>query len=155
MNASRVGWGVAAILIVGFLLLMTLVPDETPNFANLVPLREHSEALGCLLTGCDTAADAARFLFKDVAGNVVVFIPVGFVFAGLMGEMPLRRRFWTALAMGAALSLFIEAIQIAIPTRATDVDDLLFNALGAAIGAGLFVWSRRARPSPLWAGDRH
>ncbi len=124
-------------------LLMTLWPDATVNTANFVPFREHADALGCLLTGCDTAREAARFLAVDVAGNLVVFVPVGIVFAGVQAGVTSRRRFWVAVALGAALSGMIEAIQSTIPTRATDVDDLLFNTIGTALGACLLIWYRR------------
>jgi len=78
----------------------------------------------------------------DVAGNVLVFIPIGLAFAGsLTGDD--RRRLRTAIALGFVLSLSIEIVQSTIPTRATDIDDLLFNTHGTAIGAGLLVWWQR------------
>jgi glycopeptide antibiotics resistance protein len=144
-SRERIGWLVAAAGVVAVVLLMTLWPDATVNTANFVPFREHSEALGCLLTGCDTAREAARFLAVDVAGNLVVFIPVGIVFAGVQAGVTSRRRFRVAVGLGAALSGMIEAIQSTIPTRATDVDDLLFNTIGTALGAALLIWYRRSR----------
>ena len=43
------------------------------------------------------------------------------------------------------LSLCIELVQLALPSRATDVDDLLLNVLGAAIGSLFAVsWLHRS-----------
>jgi len=80
-------------------------------------------------------------------GNVVVFIPVGSSFAALVREGSRWRAFKLAVAGGLALSLLIETIQLALPTRATDVDDLIFNSVGAALGAALMLLVRgRRRP---------
>jgi glycopeptide antibiotics resistance protein len=40
---------------------------------------------------------------------------------------------------GLLLSLFIEIAQLAIPSRVTDVDDVILNTLGTAAGA-LLAW---------------
>lgn len=138
---ARIGWLLAAGLAVAWVLSMTLRPDSTPNTINLVPLREHTQAVACLLDNCPDAARAraARFLFIDVAGNVVVFVPIGLTLAGAMTGLSDRRRLWMAIALGTALSIGIELMQLTIPSRATDVDDVLFNTVGAAFGALLII----------------
>jgi glycopeptide antibiotics resistance protein len=133
-----VGWIVATCLAVAWVLSMTLRPDSTPNTINLVPLREHTQAVICLLNGCPYAARAARFLFIDVAGNVAIFVPIGLALTGALGGLPDRRRLWMAIALCAALSAGIELTQLTIPSRATDVNDVLYNSVGAASGA-LFI----------------
>lgn len=136
-------WLYAAALVVAIVLLLTLWPDSTVNSANFVPLDQHGAALRCLLAGCPTASDSANFLIIDVVGNVVVFVPVGFTLAGAMSARSVTRPFWRAVVAGSLLSLFIETIQFQMATRATDVDDLLFNTLGTAIGAGLLILLQR------------
>jgi len=138
---TRTTWMLIAGVAVTAVVVGTMWPDNTVNTSNFVPFREHVEALGCVLTWCDTALESARFAIVDVAGNVFVFIPIGLGFAGALGGSE-RRRFWFAVAMGFALSLMIEIAQSAIPTRATDVDDLIFNTLGTALGAGSLIWWR-------------
>lgn len=130
-------WAIVTAMFATAVLLMTLWPDSTVNTANFVPLREHGAAWSCLLRGCSGAADSARFLIKDVVGNVLVFIPVGYAAAAALTGTSRSRRFLVATALGFLLSLFIETIQFGIATRATDIDDLMFNTLGAAIGAAL------------------
>jgi len=87
---------------------------------------------------CPAASASVRFLVVDVVGNVAAFIPIGFAVAGSI-EGNGGSRLWFATGVGALLSLFIELVQLNIATRATDVDDLIFNTLGAAIGGGVFV----------------
>jgi glycopeptide antibiotics resistance protein len=87
--------------------------------------------------------ESANFLIKDVVGNVVVFVPIGVAAAGALRPMSSWRRFGLAVVGGFLLSLFIETVQFQIATRATDVDDVIFNTLGAAIGAASLVLWRR------------
>lgn len=89
-----------------------------------------------------TQRAARNYLFIDVLGNVAVFIPFGAALgaATLIGR---RRHFWlwwlSVTAVGLLLSLFIEIAQLAIPSRVTDIDDIILNTAGTAIGA-LAVW---------------
>jgi glycopeptide antibiotics resistance protein len=122
---------------------MTLRPDSTINTVNLVPFREHAQAVRCLLSNCPHAARAARSIFIDVLGNMAVFFPIGLSLAGALGSLPRRQRLLTAIALGISLSIIIELIQLTIPSRATDVDDVLFNTIGTAIGATLMVATQR------------
>jgi glycopeptide antibiotics resistance protein len=137
---TRIRWSVAAAVVVAGVLLVTLWPTSAEKRTSLVPLGTHAEAIRCLLSGCEGFLSAGRFLVEDVLGNIVLFLPVGAALAGLVRVAPNRRRFWIVLALGGALSLTIEVTQLALPTRSTDVDDLLFNILGTAAGAGLLIW---------------
>ena len=47
------------------------------------------------------------------------------------------------LAAGAGLSLGIELLQLPFYVRSTDVDDLILNTLGVAIGFGIRAAIRR------------
>jgi glycopeptide antibiotics resistance protein len=89
--------------------------------------------------------------FLSVVGNVAAFVPIG-----LLAPMtsPRWRSWVTALGLGLMMSLAIEATQLAvsiavgIPYRRADVDDLILNGLGTAIGYGawrLLALSRRGR----------
>ncbi len=70
-------------------------------------------------------------LLFNVGGNIVLFIPLGMLFA--------YYRWWsgswiTILLTGAAISLAVESIQIFTNVGSFDVDDIILNALGTAIG---------------------
>jgi glycopeptide antibiotics resistance protein len=97
---------------VGWVLSMTLRADSTLNILNLVPLREHAQAVVCPLNDCPDAARSARFLFIDVAGNVVVFVPIGLALSGALGGALDRRGLWLAVALCMALSIGIELVQL-------------------------------------------
>lgn len=67
----------------------------------------------------------------NVIGNLVMFIPVGFLV-----PLAARVRWRTAVAACAALSVAIEAAQLTTG-RSADIDDVLLNTLGGAAGAAV------------------
>lgn len=158
LNFSRWGWWLWLGATTSWLLWMTLHPDGyfTPKQVNWIPLSEHGWALTCLIqNSCVSQRRALWFLLIDVIGNVIVFIPVGFGLAGVLHQTSLCSTFRLATLGGFGLSLLIELSQLAIPSRSTDVDDLIFNTLGAAIGALGFVLLRQSGEGKLTktAGD--
>ena len=74
----------------------------------------------------------------DLAINIVVYAPLGFLLA-----LSLRRLHWRwlqlllALLLGAGLSLGLECLQTWLPSRVASNLDLGCNALGAALGASV------------------
>jgi|tagenome__1003787_1003787.scaffolds.fasta_scaffold20634999_2 glycopeptide antibiotics resistance protein len=117
-----------------FIALLAVLPFGTPS--------SHAPAVWVAVVPFDTVVHAvARGLtvatFVSVVGNVVAFVPVGL----LAPVASSRWRGWTAtLALGLCLSLAVETSQLAIsiavgvPYRRADVDDLLLNGAGTAIG---------------------
>ena len=82
-----------------------------------------------------------RDMLVNLIGNVALFIPSGIVFPILYPKLD---GFWKTTAAGALLSLCLELAQLPFFTRATDVDDLILNTLGCALGYGLWALSRAA-----------
>jgi len=68
------------------------------------------------------------YLLINIMGNIILFIPIGFV-------VPLLWRVSRRMTMviGFLSSLFIEVCQLFL-LRGTDVDDLLLNAFGVMLG---------------------
>lgn len=88
-----------------------------------------------------------RDMLVNLLGNVFLFLPSGIVYPLLY---PRLRRWWKTLGAGALLSLCLELCQLPFFERATDVDDLLLNTLGCALGYGLWalartIWNHRNR----------
>ena len=83
----------------------------------------------------DIAKDGLRAVFQ-LAFNVVFFMPLGFI-----GGRLLRLRFATTVLLGLAASVLVETAQLTglfglypYAYRCCDVDDVLTNTLGAALG---------------------
>ena len=81
-------------------------------------------------------------MLVNVPGNVVAFLPVGFIVPVLRGR---RTSVWEILLAGAGLSVLIETAQYVSRRRFADVDDVLLNALGAVVGYMVFVAFKHAR----------
>ncbi|MET0820199.1 MAG: VanZ family protein [Aeromicrobium sp.] len=88
----------------------------------------------------------------DAVQNVIVFVPVG-VLVALAGAKPSLAR---ATALGALFSLLIETSQYVSARlwhggHVADVNDLIFNVVGAMAGYGLVASAKRvyrlARPA--------
>ena len=74
-------------------------------------------------------------VFTNLFGNVAGFLPFGFMLPVITGKM--RSGFLITLA-GFGLSLTVEVIQLITKVGCFDVDDLILNTAGAALGYLLF-----------------
>jgi glycopeptide antibiotics resistance protein len=89
-------------------------------------------------------ADADRRLvtLAGTAGNVLLFVPLGFLLPLLLPRMG---RPWRVLAAGGGVSLLVELAQLPMPgVRRADVNDLLMNVAGTAVGWLLYTLASRA-----------
>lgn len=89
-------------------------------------------------------AEGASGMFQYIA-NTVMFVPVGFALPLLWQQF--LRPFCT-IGAGFLLSLAIEVLQL-FTFRATDIDDLITNTLGAFLGWILFCGFRKLMPGFL------
>jgi glycopeptide antibiotics resistance protein len=88
-------------------------------------------------------ADRALAVLAGVAGNVALFLPLGFLLPLLAPWFDRHRR---TVAAGVALSLAIELSQLAFPgVRRADVNDVLLNTLGTALGFTAYRLAARIR----------
>lgn len=72
-----------------------------------------------------------RHAIINLAGNVVMFIPLGFFQPYLA---PKLRAWYKTLLSTTALILLVEGIQYVTCLGSCDVDDLILNIIGAVIG---------------------
>jgi glycopeptide antibiotics resistance protein len=101
-----------------------------PVLANLWTVTRHPEYLEFI----DPEA------LKHVVGNVLLFIPLGWLLPVLWdGAISAGR----IVAVAAFTSLTIELWQLSIPGRMSAIDDVILNALGAGIGAMILFWVGR------------
>jgi VanZ family protein len=79
----------------------------------------------------------------DVIGNVVLFVPVGALGWALVRRWVGWRRTLIVLAAGAAFAFVLQVAQLFIPARSAALSDVVWNALGLAIGMALVAGSSR------------
>lgn len=75
-------------------------------------------------------------LITNLFGNVIGFIPYGFILPVIAHKC---RNGLFIVASGLSLSLLVETVQLIAKVGCFDVDDLILNTLGAAIGYMLFA----------------
>ncbi len=110
-----------------FLILLftqTFIMNSGQNEIKLIPF----QIIISQLTDINSTSFSRRAFIFNVIGNIGIFIPVG-IFIGYL----FRKSFLRSTAYAFYLSLVIETVQIPLE-RTTDVDDLLLNTAGAAIG---------------------
>ncbi|HEV2951904.1 MAG TPA: VanZ family protein [Actinomycetota bacterium] len=78
---------------------------------------------------------------RVLVGNVLAFVPLG-IFLPILS--PARRSLISVVGAGLAISLALEAVQLGLslligaPYRVADIDDVIINVLGVALGYGLY-----------------
>lgn len=146
MNARLVaGLALAVWLVAGLLFALTPAnpaPGQVVDH-NLVPF----QTIAIWIANPDSG-----FWIRQMVGNLLLLLPVG-----LLGPiaLPWLDRWWRVLLAAFALSVGIELTQMWIPDRAADVDDLMLNVAGAALGYAILSVVRLGsrRPSTLAEGD--
>lgn len=115
---------------------------------------------GVILEGLDTAnftlfktikmyIDYSYMLnsFENLVGNVAVFVPFGFLLPYVHNK---SAKFPVLLGNAFLFVLGIEVFQLFSAFGAFDVDDILLNCLGAAMGWIIFrLWERIRKRRPV------
>lgn len=124
-SATIRAWtALAVVSAAGIVAALTLAPRSLVAPARALFERIAAAAFSPILDALPTA-DPDRVL------NTLLFVPLGATVALLLG-----RRMWPlALLAGFALSAAVEYAQGRIPGRVPDLDDVLWNTCGAAVGA--------------------
>lgn len=87
------------------------------------------------------------FWMRNALGNLVLLLPIG-----LLGPIAIALdRWWRVALLALLVSTAIELMQLAVPDRSADVDDVIVNVAGALIGYAVFSLVRarlRSRAAP-------
>lgn len=86
--------------------------------------------------------DMGRAL-ANIGGNIAIFVPLGIFVAYAAHNKPLRISFLCLLLTSFAL----EVIQYVLALGSSDIDDILLNFAGGAIGVGIYKWFRKTTSS--------
>lgn len=101
------------------------------EFSNFIPLKSIAYyALG---------GQSMGVALWNLAGNILAFVPMGFLFPILL---PKIQRVRNVILIAFGVSLCFEVIQLLTGIGQFDVDDVLLNVLGAAVG-WLTYWGIR------------
>ena len=127
-------YAVFALYLLLLLLILFRQHHETRS-VNLVPLRSVLQYItGADPLGSETSAVQAQFLqglaLSNLLGNLVLFFPLG-VYVKLFWE---RLPLWGCILLPAGASLVVEVLQFITAWGVADIDDLLLNAIGGALG---------------------
>jgi glycopeptide antibiotics resistance protein len=89
----------------------------------------------------------------EFISNVAMFVPIGLFFLLLFG----RRQWWLAILVGFVMTLGIEAAQLYIPGRVSDIRDVVSNTTGAIVGVvlGLILTAPKARRLRMQVRSAH
>ncbi len=80
----------------------------------------------------DVSFYTLRGMIFNIFGNIGIFIPVG-IFIPIL----FKTNFSQTVLRGFFISLVIEVVQLPLP-RTSDIDDLILNTAGTALGYGIF-----------------
>ena len=121
----------ALYLVFALKLLLFSRPLGSERSFNFVPFASISHYLFSGSSG------VRRFAFGNVAGNVLLFIPLGAYVSALTKSTVAR----TMLVVASA-SVAVEILQGVFALGASDIDDVILNCLGGFIGAQLVLLLR-------------
>ena len=87
-----------------------------------------------------------RSFLTDILTNILGFIPFGFFFSAYLwvrNKATIYRLLLISVFFGGCLSLAIELIQVYLPSRSSQLMDVITNILGGAMGVALFSKTRK------------
>ena len=96
--------------------------------AKILPLKKN-------LIPCVHLSDIYDGWQMNIIGNITMFIPVGIIWPACFKQL---NSIWKTILAGAGFSLLIEITQLPFYDRCSDIDDLLLNTTGVAIGALIY-----------------
>jgi glycopeptide antibiotics resistance protein len=84
----------------------------------------------------------SEFWMRNLFGNLALLLPLG-----LLGPiaLPALGRWWRIALVALLSSVAIEVIQLAVPDRSADIDDVIVNLAGALLGYLVFAIARAVR----------
>ena len=106
--------------------------EQAASHLNLMPLRT-LKLFANLLTHRNPAL--VRVAVINLFGNVLLFIPLGFFLPLIWYQLRKLRK--VLLYTGLIIS-FVELIQLVTLVGSCDIDDLILNLVGAALGYGIY-----------------
>ena len=111
--------------------------EQVRSWTSLTPLRTIRRQVRWLLHS--KKVYFFRHAVVNLAGNVVLFLPLGIFLPCLL---PKLNRFWKVMLAAAGIIVTVEIAQVLTLLGRCDIDDLILNLAGTAIGYGIYKGTR-------------
>jgi glycopeptide antibiotics resistance protein len=128
------------VLYCAWMLLLLFDREQTEQSMNLEPL--HTILLFVRVLLYDPSDYNIRLAIVNLFGNIIMFIPLGYFLPRLWKGL---RKWWRTWLMTLVIMTAVELAQYFTLRGTCDVDDLILNLLGAAIGYGFFCIRKKDR----------
>ena len=139
IRVGKVAQGILLAACTAAILVLTLLVQGRPGVrTNLAPF-EDLQRLSALAARRGILSNVVLFAVAGIAGNLAMFAVwayLGWKFLDAKGRSPWQNDGDVLLA-GALFSVGIEAVQLFLPTRAADINDVFWNVLGTLTGVVL------------------
>ena len=114
--------------------------EQAAGHLNLIPFRTLRLFAGLL----DSAQpEYVRSAVINLGGNIIMFIPLGFLLPRVFPHLTSLPR---VLLVTAVLITAVEIIQLFTLVGSCDIDDLILNMIGSAIGYGFHLTAKKPAP---------
>lgn len=144
MRRKQQKWNTALFLLYGFVMTWLLLGrardagdlpywEHVSRHINLVPF--HTIRLFAHQLVDPVFPDMVRRATINLAGNVILFVPLGYFLPVTWKSM---RRFYRTVLTVATVIIMVELLQLLIQVGSCDIDDVMLNTVGAAAGYGIF-----------------
>lgn len=122
---------IAMLLLIAYLVLLTYLTFFSSHYGrgnahrgiNIIPLSTILQYL--------TGSMGIRNVIVNLAGNIVAFMPLGFLLPFIFKE---NMRIIKVIIITLLVTFFIETVQYFTYSGISDIDDILLNLLGSVIG---------------------
>lgn len=114
--------------------------EQAAGHLNLIPFRTLRLFAGLL----DSAQpEYVRSAVINLGGNIIMFIPLGFLLPRVFPHLTSLPR---VLLVTAVLITAVEITQLFTLVGSCDIDDLILNIIGSAIGYGFHLTAKKPAP---------
>ncbi len=123
----RNGWRMCCVIMLSAYLFLL--------YSSTVIFRQYNANVGYdfYLFWSYSAVNKESLLRQNVL-NVLMFVPVGFMFSLVFRRIKL----WQALLIGICISVSIESLQFFLKRGFAELDDVMHNTVGCMMGYGLY-----------------
>lgn len=119
-----------SLFIIYILVLTWIIIFKTMPYLTYMPARSLN-----LIPFKGTAVYNGRYDYRELVGNIIIFIPFGVFISMAVRKFNLV----AAFVYGAVLSFVYETIQYILVCGAADITDVIMNTAGALIGAIVYL----------------